>query len=240
MLEIGPGTGELGRDLRAALPTPLREGEYWRLDLSPALLARQERELPGTRSLQGDCTAMPLPDASVGLVVCNEVIADLRASPDPEGWPVTPLPGQRLFNTGAFALLAELRRVLRPGGWAFLSEFGAEDELPTETTQLDHPEVSICFGQCVEVARSLGLEVALHPLGPWLGVDPAARWLSRLSLEGLRARLAWDGERLPSRAWTPETLPLPWPVEGLRWVPLSEDGPGPVVTRLWALLVRRG
>lgn len=237
VLEIGPGTGELCRDLRPALGVP--PDAYWRLDRSPALLAAQEARNPGTRSLEGDATAAPLPDASVGLVVCNEVIADLRAARDPEGWALTPLEGQTWFNTGAFALVRELWRVLRPGGLAFVSEFGAEDELPTETTQLDHPEVSIAFGQLAEVARGLGFTADLHPLAGWLGVDTSARWLARSSFEGLRARLAWDGEGLASRAWTPETLRLPFAVEGVRWVPLTEDGPGPVVTRLCVLILRK-
>ena len=68
-----------------------------------------------------------------------------------------------------------------------------------------------------------------------LGFDPGARWLSRGSFEALRCL----EPGLQARAWTPASLTLPEPVEGLRWVPVTQDGPGPVVTRFWCLLLRR-
>jgi hypothetical protein len=32
---------------------------------------------------------------------------------------------------------------------------------------------------------------------------------------------------------------LPEPVEGVRFVSLREDGPAPVITRLWALILKK-
>ncbi|MCB9764613.1 MAG: class I SAM-dependent methyltransferase [Alphaproteobacteria bacterium] len=238
ILEIGPGTGELCAALRRALRRP---HGYLRLDLSPALLETQAARNPETRSVEGSATDIPLPDASVDLVIANEMIADLEAAPDPGRWgeALIPEPGQRLFNTGAFAMVEELHRVLRPGGAAFITEFGGLDEVPVETTQLDHPEVSVHFGQLARVAAAAGFEAELSPLGPWMGFDAHTRWLSRASYEALRARFRAEGRSLQARAWTPETLRTPWPVEGLRFVPITEDGPGPVVTRFWALVLRR-
>ena len=61
---------------------------------------------------------------------------------------------------------------------------------------------------------------------------------ARHSYEALRARMRAEGRTLQARAWSPETLPLPWPVEGLHWVPLTDPGPGPLPTRFQALLLR--
>lgn len=258
MLEVGPGTGELGAAfLERVRQRGLPRGEFLRLDASPALLAAQERHLPGTRGLRGEATAIPLPDRSLGFVLCNEVIADLAAVPydprDPSPGPcaaevkarlqrhgIAPLPGERpLYNLGAWLFVEELARVLRPGGTAILTEFGGPDEAPEETRFLGHPEVSIHFGHLYQVARGLGLQAGLLPLPDLLEMDLSARWLSRPSYEALRALARSRGERLPARAWRVETLALPEPVEGLYEVPVHEEGPGPVPTRFQALWLRR-
>ncbi|MFN7146262.1 MAG: hypothetical protein ACK4YP_20990, partial [Myxococcota bacterium] len=148
-------------------------------------------------------------------------------------------PGRALYNLGAWLFLEEIARVLAPGGVAWLSEFGGVDELPLETTQLDHPEVSIHFGHLVAVARGLGLGTRLEPLGECLRFEMGAEQLARHSYEGLRARMRSEGRHLAARAYTPDTLRLPWAVEGLQWVPLSDTGPGPLVTRFMALTVER-
>ena len=256
-LEIGPGDGELGEAWldRAAQSGRLR-GEHIRLDQSPALLATQRRRQPGTRELLGSATAIPLPDTSVDVVVCNEVIADLSAVPydprDPvsegptaevarrvERYGLKPLPCRALYNLGAWQLIEELARVLRPGGAAFVSEFGGLDEQPEETVQLDHPEVSIHFGMLAEVARALGMDAAVVPLPELLGLDLGATSLARHSYEAVRARARAEGRTIRARAWTPETLELPWPVEGLHWLTLADPGPGPLPTRFYALVLRR-
>ena len=253
LLEIGPGSGELGAAWRvAAAERGELPARHLRLDASPALLGLQAQRQPGTLGVRGDACALPLRDGSVDVVVCNEVIADLGAVPwdgseaqpgTPQAavaervaryglvWPAAP----RLFNLGAWRLVEAVARLLAPGGAAYVSEFGAIDENPTETSQLDHPEVSIHFGELAAVARGLGLEAEVVPMDELLGFDLGTRWLSRGSFEALRGLVP----QLEARAWTPETLPLPEPVEGLQWVPITRDGPGPVVTRFLCLLLRR-
>ena len=235
VLEIGPGTGALSEAFVAAISP----AQYTRLDLAPALLKAQGQRSPNSVSLLGSATDVPLADNSVDLVLSNEVIADLRAAPTVEGWSVQSAPGQTLFNTGAWAMLREVARVLRPGGWGYVSEFGAIDELPQETTHLDHPEVSIHFGQLQQVAISLGLEAELVPVGDLLSANRGALWLSRSSTEALRALYHRHGSRLTAHARTPSQLSLPWVVEGLWWVPITEAGCAPILDRLWALLVHK-
>lgn len=259
ILEIGPGDGELGEAwLSRTVQVGRPGGELVRLDASPELLATQRARMPGTREILGTATAIPLPDASVSLVLCNEVIADLSAVPHdaeapdpPEGaaaevarrlaaYRIPPLPGRCPYNLGAWQLVEELSRVLAPGGAAVVTEFGGLDEIPRETEQLDHPEVSIHFGHLVAVARARGLQARCIPLDELLRVDLTETWLSRHSYEALRARMRSEGRHLAARAWRPESLSLPWPVEGLEWVPLSGEGPGPLITRFMALLLVKG
>lgn len=223
VLQIGPGTGSVSAHLD--------DRRLTRLDASPALLAAQARRAPRSTGVHGSATQLPFADGSFDAVVCNEVIADLSAGPDPGDWPVEPEPGQALFNVGAFQAIAEIARVLRPGGRAWISEFGGVDELPAETTQLDHPEVSIHFGQCRAVARAQGLDAEVLRVDDAIGLDLRHRWLWRGSWMALRAR--WPD--LPARAWSSATVPLPEPVEGLLDVPLSDEGPGPLPTRFWVL-----
>jgi hypothetical protein len=72
-----------------------------------------------------------------------------------------------------------------------------------------------------------------------MGFDLQTRHLARHSFEALRSRLQREGRDLAARAWTPDTLDLPWPVEGLQWVPVSDAGPGPLVTRFGALILQK-
>lgn len=252
IVEVGPGDGELGEAFLARLGGPV---DYLRVDASPELLRTQRIRMPGTREVLGSATSLPLPDRSVGLLLSNEVIADLSAVPyDPRNaadgaaaevearlrrYRIPAHDGLALYNLGAWLFLEEIARVLAPGGVAWLSEFGGPDELPEETTQLDHPEVSIHFGHLVTIAHALGLRAQLEPLAECLRADLGAHQLARHSYEGLRARMRAEHRHLPARAYTPGTLPLPWPVEGLQWVPLSDEGPGPLFTRFMALTLQR-
>lgn len=233
VLEVGPGTGAVCEAMWTAAE------RYLRLDLSPELLAVQAARCPSTTSVLGSATAMPLEEGTVDVVIANEMIADLRAAPTPEGFEVQAEPGQGLFNTGAFAMVAEVARVLKPGGGAFISEFGDPSELPEETTHLDHPEVSIHFGQVAEQAERHGLRASIVSLGDFLAVDRSATWLARPSFEALRALVHAEGGHLEARAYTPLSLELPEPVEGLWWAPVTEPGAAPVLDRLWAVLLRK-
>ncbi len=247
VLEIGGGDGELGAALRRRaedVGAPLGPG--LRLDASPALLALQAERQPDTTGVVGDATALPFDDASIGAVICNEVIADLMATPVDDAvrarlhrYALEPLPPGTRYNLGAWRLVEEVARVLRPGGGGYISEFGGLDEVPTETTQLDHPEVSIHFGHLLAVARGCGLDARVVSYADLLDVDLHARWLERAHFDALRALWAARGGRLAVRAWTADTVPTPERVEGLRDAPVARDGPGPVVTRFLALLVRK-
>lgn len=239
-LEVGCGDGELARDWAPEAP-------WLRLDLSPALLRRQAEVAPTTAGVLADAVHLPVRDGSVPFLLSNEVLADLTSVPAgrddpavraflaelgaeaPQGW----------ANLGAWQLVAEVARVLAPGGAAVLTEFGAPDEAPAEAVQLDHPEVSIAFDLLAAVAAARGLRAELVRLDELLGVDPAARHLGRPHWEGVRALWAAAGGQVEARAWTAADVPLPEPVEGLQDEVVTRPGPGPLVTRFWALVCRR-
>jgi len=100
LLDVACGTGDVARVFAAAQPRPAR---VIGLDFAGAMLARAAgRPIIGGSFIRGDALRLPLADASLSLVTCAFGIRnfnDLRAG------------------------LAEMARVLRPGGRAIVLEF---------------------------------------------------------------------------------------------------------------------
>ncbi len=241
VVEVGCGTGELARDWLAAGSVP-----YVRVDLSPELLRTQALAAPDSAGVLGDATRLPLARASVPFLLSNEVLADLRSVPverlsgeDADRVAAYGITPQGFANLGSFAFVAELARVLAPGGVAWLTEFGTVHGEAEEAVQLDHPEVSIAFDLLARVAQHHGLETELLRLDQLLGLDLHAPQLTRVAYRALRALFRARGRHLSARAWTPDNLALPWSVEGLSWTTLADEGPGPLVTRFYALQLRK-
>ena len=92
VLEVGCGAGNVLTTVRAR-----RIG----LDLSPSLLAKARARLgPGAPLVRADAGRLPFAPASFDRVFCSEVL-------------------EHVLNPKQ--VIAELRRVLRPGGWAVVS-----------------------------------------------------------------------------------------------------------------------
>lgn len=255
IVEVGCGTGELAEAWLEAGPSNAR---YLRVDLSPELLRTQASRVPTTCGILADGLRLPLRDNSVNLLLNNEVIADLQAVPADPADPaptavqaravavlreagVAPFPGRTWINLGAFDFVAEIARVLRPGGVAWLSEFGVMDGPPAEAVQLDHPEVAIQVEHLARVARFHGLEVTVEPLAEVLDIDLHCQQISRASWRAVRALARSRDLNLPARSWTIEALSqaLPFRVDGWRTAPFSDEGPAPLVTRFWAWTLRK-
>ncbi|MCA9570790.1 MAG: class I SAM-dependent methyltransferase [Myxococcales bacterium] len=240
VVEVGCGTGEL-----ASAWGPV-DGRYLRIDLSPELLRVQALAAPFSEGLRGDLCALPLPDGSVPLLLCNEVLADLEAVPvgDPDAERLReelglPALSGGWYNTGSWRAVQEAARVLAPGGHAVFTEFGVVDGEVEEATQLDHPEVGVHFGHLAVLAGRLGLTAEVVRLDDLVRPSRTETWLARHSWRAVRSWASSRGVRLPARAWTPRTLrdALPAAVDGLDWVALTDEGPGPLVTRFWVLLL---
>jgi ArsR family transcriptional regulator len=105
VLEIGVGTGGLLQELAA------RASQVIGVDHSPAMLEEARRRLTaagigGIELRLGEMSHLPLPDASVGCVVANMV---LHHAADPA------------------QVLAEIRRVLSPGGLLLLADLARHE-----------------------------------------------------------------------------------------------------------------
>jgi ubiquinone/menaquinone biosynthesis C-methylase UbiE len=105
VLEIGVGTGGLLIELAA------RSSRVIGVDHSPAMIEEARRRLTnggvsGVELRLGEMTHLPLPDGSVGCVVANMV---LHHAADPA------------------AVLAEIRRVLTPGGVVLLADLARHE-----------------------------------------------------------------------------------------------------------------
>ncbi len=104
VLEIAAGTGILSRRLRDTLPTPSR---LVVTDLSATMLeVAQGKFAPGedVKIVQADAMALPFPDASFDLVICQFGV---------------------MFFPDKVAAFREAGRVLRPGGRLLLSSWAA-------------------------------------------------------------------------------------------------------------------
>lgn len=88
----------------------LRGCEVIGIDLSPAMLAAARYRQPGLPVAAGDLRALPLPDTSCGAITCFYALIHL---------PRAEVPGA----------LAEMHRVLRPGGQLLLAVHGGAGEV---------------------------------------------------------------------------------------------------------------
>jgi len=130
VLEIGVGTGGLLTELAD------RAGQVIGVDHSPAMLEEARRRLTaagiaGIDLRLGEMTHLPLPDASVGCVVANMV---LHHAADPA------------------AVLAEIRRVLSPGGSLLLVDLArhereaAREQLADQWLGFEESELNTWLG----------------------------------------------------------------------------------------------
>lgn len=227
-LEIGGGLGYFGAAMRDALGL----SRWTTVDLSPAL-ARSQRAR-GLAPVCADARALPFRDRSLDLVLSNEMAGDLGT----EGG----------VNVGALGLVREIARVLRPGGLAYVSEFGTPDGPPVRSDHLDHDEWSLRFNDLAACAREQGLEAELVPVPALLGLDGRAPALAttRASFAALRGLFRDHGLVLDKRAWTLAQLEQLCEgrldlarVRGLDVRPLGERTMGLVPGEFWALLARR-
>ena len=252
IVEVGGGLGHVAAGvlawIRDTLPDAYGTLEYTIVDVSPVLRAAQEKLLTErgvadrVRWMAVNAETLDLPDASVDLLLSNEVVGDFTTvkltrallgldgekaqpeafadwSPDTRAklgaageqllryQPVLrDAPDEIYFNTGAIAFLERVAKALRPGGAAFITEYGDVVRYPIPGTHLDHLEFSIHFGHLVTVARGLGLEADVKYLQDLIGLDRNAYTLTttRTYFASMRAMLASFGVEFDKIAYTRE------------------------------------
>lgn len=77
-------------------------------------------------------------------------------------------------NVGAIRFLEEMERTLKPGGWAWISEWGSSNDpsyTPNELELEGHSEYGISFDTLSQVGQMLGFDVEVVPLVEEIGVD---------------------------------------------------------------------
>lgn len=149
ILDIGCGTGRLLNRLAKQFPQVQGTG----LDLSPEMIKEaKDKNIYGSRLqfLQGNVEALPFPDSAFDAVFCT--ISFLHY-PHPE------------------LVLAEIKRVLRPGGIFYLADYTVND-------WTEYQEVSISPGRLrwysrkkrEQLAKNVGLSCLSHNylIGPVL------------------------------------------------------------------------
>lgn len=122
LLEIACGTGIVTRRLRERMP---EGGRFVATDLNPPMIDRARRKLEGVRGIdwqQADACALPFPDASFDVVVCQFGL---------------------MFVPDKTAALREARRVLAPGGTYLVSVWDSLERNPF--ARLAHETINSFF-----------------------------------------------------------------------------------------------
>jgi hypothetical protein len=157
------------------------------------------RALVGIESAADDTpeeTGRPAPDSP-------EVTAIRRIS-EAHGISFLDAPEEFFLNLGAWRFVERLRTSLRPGGGAWITEYGDYARYPRPSTQLDHIEFSIHFGQLQKVAQSVGFHTELAYVHDLIDFDRDDETLAatRTWYTALRAMLAEHGVDLTKVAYT--------------------------------------
>ena len=206
IVEVGGGLGYLARELgKELLPFEKQTIRYISLDITQPFLTLQVTRAKaggwggiGTRA-NGEW--LPFKDNSVDLVIDNENMADMtpvkltrRELLDGTGdrpqhqealdWirrvrlPLgTDLPEDVIFNLGPFRFVAELWRVMKPGGRAFLTEFGVEEGWPAPVKLPGHTEYEVQYSHLRQATRWLGFQERYLSLPQFLAIKPDTKVL---------------------------------------------------------------
>jgi SAM-dependent methyltransferase len=141
LLEVGCGTG-------AVLSTLAESGcQVHGLDLEDAFLLQAKRNTPAAALVQGDAHFLPYAEASFDIVCCHFLLL----------WVVDPA-----------RVLAEMRRILRPGGWLLAlaePDYGGRIDYPDELIQLGALQEAALRRQGAETRLGRRLAALFHAAG---------------------------------------------------------------------------
>jgi ubiquinone/menaquinone biosynthesis C-methylase UbiE len=206
LLEVGGGLGYVARDMaKELLPFERQAIKYISLDITDPFLKLQTKRAKeggwsgiGTRA-NGE--QLPFNDNSIDFVIDNENMADmtpvklskrellsgtgdtaqhqealdwirrLRLSIDANP------PDDVIFNLGPIRFVTELWRVLKPGGRAFLTEFGIEEGWPAPVKLPGHTEYEVQYNHLRHAVRWLGFQERYLSLPQFLAMKPDTKVL---------------------------------------------------------------
>jgi ubiquinone/menaquinone biosynthesis C-methylase UbiE len=254
ILEVGCGTGLFGMallsEVKKSAPTLYKTLHYTFFDLSPAMTESQRRLNKKHQKVvsffQGDAVACDFAGKAYDLIICNEMIADLpviklnrkksrKKGAEGEAWDLarnlglefSDAPPHFVLNLGALRFLSSLSRALKPGGKAYIVEYGSPHGYPVGHFITDHTEYSIHFGHLLRAASVLGLGGKLRALSDFLGFDPTLEVLDSFSHAALFSHLLpflgieADVQRVYTKSLLIKSLPKSVPkIQNLSFVAL--------------------
>jgi SAM-dependent methyltransferase len=235
VLEVGGGLGYVAKEFAAELAPHERIGlRYVFLDLTRPFL-RSQIKLAGEAGLvrsgvHANAESLPLANHSVDLVIDNENLADMTPVKLTRGeiqshkgdtplhqeaidWirrtrlPLEQhLPDELIFNLGPFRFVSELWRVLRPGGKAFLVEFGIETGWPIPVKLPGHTEYEVQYSHLRHAARWLGFQEQLMALPQFFSMKPSTKVLCTGAAYAIQRFCRAVGRSFSIRAYTEREL----------------------------------
>ena len=206
IVEVGGGLGYVARELgKELLPFERQSITYISLDITNPFLKLQTKRAQeggwGGLGTRANAETLPLKDHSVDLVIDNENMADMtpvrltrqellthkgetEQHQEALDWirrlrlPIEPQPPDDvIFNLGPIRFVAELWRVLKPGGHAFLTEFGIEEGWPAPVKLPGHTEYEVQYTHLRQAVRWLGFQERYLPLPQFLAMKPDTKVL---------------------------------------------------------------
>jgi ubiquinone/menaquinone biosynthesis C-methylase UbiE len=234
VVEVGGGLGYVAREMARELSPLEKQGvTHLFLDLTRPFIPSQlglAREA-GWRShgAQGNAESLPFKDASVDVVIDNENLADMtpvqltrREVESGKGvnplhqeavdWirrvrlPLIDMPDEFIFNLGPFRFVAELWRILKPGGHAILVEFGIDDGWSAPVKLPGHTEYEVQYSHLRHAARWLGFQEHYHTLPQFMAIRPDTKVLCTGASYAIQRFCAAEGKPFAIRAYTESEL----------------------------------
>jgi ubiquinone/menaquinone biosynthesis C-methylase UbiE len=224
ILEIGGGMGSISTEILKKLKEERLGADYIIYDLSGGLIRSQcelhKKEGINANHINGNGEALALKDSCIDIAFSNEVIGDFSTPELSKGEiqdflfdheiPMTEeffhcyrnAPEKVRINFGAFLLIKELFRVLKPGGLAVVTEYGFQDKLPFRAKHLDHAEYSIQFAQMISVATAIGFNLWLTDAFDFLGFRSDVKLMTHFSYQAAYRILEHIDAYLPNITYT--------------------------------------